>query len=105
PFATAWMGENHFAALPTALYGGVLLMSGIAYTLLQRAIIAKQGHDSLLAGAVGRDYKSKASVILYVIAIVLAFVNEWLADAIYVFVALMWFIPDRRIEHVVEKRS
>jgi uncharacterized membrane protein len=103
PFATAWMGENHFAKLPTALYGGVLLMSAIAFTILQRAIIAKQGSDSLLAGAIGRDYKGKLSLVLYCIAIALAFVKEWLADAVYVLVAALWFIPDRRIERALEK--
>jgi uncharacterized membrane protein len=103
PFVTGWMGENHFAALPTALYGFVLLMSAVAYSILQRAIIARQGRGSLLAGAVGRDRKGKLSLILYASAIGLAFVNQWIADALYVFVALMWFIPDRRIEAAVEK--
>jgi uncharacterized membrane protein len=97
-FATGWMGENHFAPLPTALYGVVLLLSGIAYTLLQSAIIADQGKDSKLAAAVGRDLKGKASAALYAVAVGLAFVREWLADAIYVFVALLWLVPDRRIE-------
>jgi uncharacterized membrane protein len=104
PFVTGWMGENHFAALPTALYGFVLLMSAVAYTILQRAIIARQGRSSLLAGAVGRDLKGKFSLIFYAIAIGLAFVNQWLADSLYVLVALIWFIPDRRIEKAVEKR-
>jgi len=104
PFATAWMGENHFAALPTALYGFVLLMSAVAYLILQRAIIVKQGRDSLLAGALGRDRKGKLSLVFYLIGIGLAFVNQWLADAMYVLVAAIWFIPDRRIERVIEKR-
>jgi len=98
PFVTGWMGENHFAPLPSAVYGGVLLLAAIAYTILQRAIIAAQGPGSKLAAAVGTDLKGKISVGLYVAAIPLAFVREWLADAIYVAVALMWLVPDRRIE-------
>src|SRR4051812_17326233 len=101
PFVTGWMGENHFEAVPTALYGFVLLMAAIAYTLLQRAIIARQGRDSLLAGAVGRDRKGKFSLVCYATAIGLSFVNQWLADALYVLVAAIWFIPDRRIERVL----
>jgi uncharacterized membrane protein len=98
PFATGWMGENHFASLPTAVYGVVLLLAGVAYLILQRAIIARQGPGSRLAAAVGRDVKGKVSAALYAAAIPLAFVREWMADAIYVFVALMWLVPDRRIE-------
>jgi uncharacterized membrane protein len=98
PFVTGWMGENHFAATPTALYGGVLLAAGIAYVLLQSAIIADQGPGSKLAAAVGKDLKGKLSASLLAVAIPLAFVREWLADAIYVTVALMWLVPDRRIE-------
>jgi len=98
PFTTGWMGENHFASLPTAAYGGVLLCSGVAYLILQKAIIADQGKDSTLAAALGKDWKGKASAILYVVAIPLAFVNEWIADGIYVAVALMWLVPDTRIE-------
>jgi TMEM175 potassium channel family protein len=105
PFATGWMGENHFDALPTALYGFVLLMSAIAYVILQSAIVAKQGRDSLLAGALGRDYKGKVSVGCYAVAMGLAFVNEWLADVLYVLVAMMWFVPDQRIERIVESRG
>jgi uncharacterized membrane protein len=101
PVATAWMGENHFAALPTAAYGFVLLMAAIAYWLLQRTIIAHQGADSLLARAVGRDLKGRASPLLYLAAIFSAFASPWIAAAIYVLVALMWLIPDRRIEHVL----
>ncbi len=97
PFATGWMGENHFDAVPTALYGLVLLLAGVAYRLLQRAIIADEGNRSL-AAAVGRDVKGRASVALYATAIPLAFVREWIADAIYVAVALIWLVPDRRIE-------
>jgi uncharacterized membrane protein len=103
PFVTGWMGENHFDALPTALYGVVLLMSAIAYTILQTAIIRKQGRDSLLAGAIGRDCKGKFSLICYCLAIGLAFVNQWLADALYVLVAVMWLIPDRRIERMLDR--
>jgi uncharacterized membrane protein len=98
PFVTGWMGENHFAATPTALYGAVLLAAGIAYVLLQSAIIADQGPRSKLAAAVGKDLKGKLSAIMLAVAIPLAFVREWLADAIYVTVALTWLIPDRRIE-------
>jgi uncharacterized membrane protein len=103
PFATGWMGENHFAEAPTALYGFVLLMAAIAYWLLERAIIAEHGRGSLLASAVGADWKARVSMILYGLAIGLAFVNEWLADAIYVTVAVMWFIPDPRIEKHLKK--
>jgi len=98
PFVTGWMGENHFAATPTAFYGGVLLGAAIAYLLLQSAIIADQGPASKLAAAVGKDLKGKLSAILLAVAIPLAFVREWAADAIYVTIALMWFVPDRRIE-------
>jgi uncharacterized membrane protein len=98
PFATGWMGENHFAATPTAVYGVVLLAAAIAYYLLQAAIIADQGPESTLRAAVGRDLKGKISPVLYAVAIPLAFFREWLADAIYVAVALMWLVPDRRIE-------
>ena len=98
------MGENHFAALPTALYGCVLLMAAVAYFILQSAIIARQGRDSLLAGALGRDRKTKLSLVLYGVAIGLSFVNRWAAGALYVFVAAMWLIPDRRIERALEGR-
>jgi uncharacterized membrane protein len=101
PFATGWMGENHFASAPTALYGVPLLMAAIAYWILQQVIIAAQGRDSLLASAVGADFKGKISPLLYIAAIGLAFVHQWIADAIYVFVALMWLVPDRRIERVI----
>jgi uncharacterized membrane protein len=98
PFVTGWMGENHFAATPTALYGGVLLAAGIAYVLLQSAIIADLGPGSKLAAAVGKDLKGKLSPILLAVGIPLAFVREWAADALYVTVALIWLVPDRRIE-------
>lgn len=98
PFATGWMGENHFASLPTALYGAVLLLAAIAYSILQRAIIASEGEGSRLAAALGRDVKGRISPLLYAAAIPLAFVRQGLSDAIYVGVALMWLVPDRRIE-------
>jgi uncharacterized membrane protein len=98
PFVTGWMGENHFASLPTAVYGVVLLLAAIAYEILQFAIIAENGPDSKLAAAVGKNLKGKISAALYVAAIPLAFVNKWISDAIYILVAIIWFIPDRRIE-------
>jgi uncharacterized membrane protein len=101
PFATGWMGENHFARLPTALYGAVLLMAAIAYYILQRCIVVAQGPRSVLAAALGRDLKGKASPVLYAVAIGIAFFNEWVANGIYVFVALMWLVPDRRIERTL----
>ena len=105
PFTTAWMGENHLAAIPTAVYGFVLLMAAIAYYVLQRTIIARQGRDSLLAHAIGKDRKGKLSPLLYLAAIPLAFVSSWIAAGLYVFVALLWFIPDPRIEREIEKRE
>jgi uncharacterized membrane protein len=101
PFTTGWMGENHFAAMPSALYGVVLLMAAIAYFILQQLIIASQGPDSLLKKAIGRDWKGKASPILYFLAIVAAFWSHWISQALYVLVALMWLVPDRRIEHLL----
>jgi uncharacterized membrane protein len=101
PFATGWMGENHFARVPTALYGVVLLMAAIAYYLLERAIIRAQGPDSILKKAVGRDLKGKLSPLLYILAIVATLLSTWIAEAIYVAVALIWLIPDRRIENVL----
>jgi uncharacterized membrane protein len=101
PFATAWMGENHFAPAPTALYGVLMVLSGIAYTILQQTIIAAQGDDSKLARAVGSDRKGRISIALYVAAIPLAFVQPLISDAIYVIVALVWLAPDPRIERVV----
>jgi uncharacterized membrane protein len=102
PFATGWMGENHFAALPTALYGGVLLMAAIAYVILQQAIIAAEGKESTLRKAVGGDWKGKLSPLLYVAGILLTFWSPWLAQALYVSVALIWLVPDRRIEHELQ---
>ena len=101
PFATAWMGENHFARVPTAIYGAVLLMAAIAYFILAHAIIRKEGQDSILGRAFGSDWKGKISPLLYLIAIGLAFVHEWLAQAVYTTVAIMWLVPDRRIERIV----
>jgi uncharacterized membrane protein len=105
PFVTGWMGENHFAALPTAFYGAVLLMASLAYLLLQCAIVAEHGRDSLLATALGADFKGKVSTLCYAVAIGLSFVNQWLADALYVLVAVMWFVPDRRIERRMAERK
>jgi uncharacterized membrane protein len=98
PFVTGWMGENHFASLPTAAYGAVLLAAGLAYLVLQRALIAAQGPGSMLELAVGKDRKGKLSVAMYAAAIPLAFVDQRISDALYVLVALVWLIPDRRIE-------
>jgi len=98
PVATGWVGENILHELPTALYGIVLLMAAIAYFILQYVIIRAQGTSSTLAKAVGKDWKGKASVLLYATAIGIAFVGPWVADAIYVIVAVMWLVPDRRIE-------
>jgi len=105
PFATAWMGENHFAAKPSAVYGFVLLMAAIAYSVLQRTIISAEGPSSLLKVAVGADRKGKASVILYLLGIAAAFSLRGLALAIYFITALMWLIPDRRIEKAMERRQ
>ena len=101
PFVTRWMGENHFASAPTAVYGVVLFMAAIAYWILQRTIISKHGQDSLLAVAIGKDYKGKLSPALYLIAIPSAFLRQWIAGAIYVLVALIWLVPDKRIERVL----
>jgi uncharacterized membrane protein len=92
------MGENHFASAPLALYGTVLFMAALAYSLLQRTIIDRHGRDSVLAAAIGKDLKGKLSLLLYAIAVPCAFLSPWIAGAVYVFVAVMWLIPDRRIE-------
>ena len=97
PFVTGWMGENHFSPVPTALYGVVLFLAAIAYLVLQRVIIANQGANSVLARAVGQDFKGKISLSVYAAAIPLAFWNERLSQACYVLVALIWLVPDRRI--------
>src|SRR4249919_778160 len=98
PFTTGWMGENHFTAVPTALYGVVLLMAAIAYLVLQLAIIRAQGPDSILKKAIGRDWKGKLSPVLYLVAIVATLRTSWIAQVIFVIAALIWLIPDRRIE-------
>jgi uncharacterized membrane protein len=104
PFATGWMGENQFASLPTAVYRVAMLMPAVAYNLLQLAIVAHHGDASPLAKALGRDVKGKISPVLYFAASVLAFFVPWVAQAIYVFVALMWLIPDRRIERALREK-
>lgn len=101
PFTSAWMGENHLAPTPTAVYGVVLLMAAIAYYILERAIIKQQGRDSLLATAVGRDWKGKLSPVLYLLAIPLAYVSPWISNGLFVIVAGFWLVPDRRIERVL----
>jgi uncharacterized membrane protein len=101
PFTTAWMGENHFAATPTAVYGVTLLMAAIAYYILQSRIIRLEGQDSTLARAVGRDWKGKVSPILYLLAIPLAFVHQLIAQLLYLIVAIIWLVPDKRIEHAL----
>src|ERR1700690_1082999 len=105
PFVTGWMGENYFASSPTALYGVVLFMAAFAYWVLQRTIIASQGDNSLLAKAVGKDIKGKLSPLLYSIAIIAAFFEQWIAGGLYVLVALMWLVPDRRIERVLSDKK
>jgi uncharacterized membrane protein len=103
PFVTAWMGENEFAAWPMALYGVILVLSAVAYFILTRALIAVHGRDSVLANAINRDVKGKVSVVIYLVAIPLAFVSSWLAGGLYVLVAVIWLVPDRRIENVLER--
>jgi uncharacterized membrane protein len=105
PFSTGWIGENRLAPMPTAVYGGVLLMAAIAYYILQRAIISHQGKTSLLATAIGTDWKGKLSPVLYLAAIALAFVSPRLSSGLYVLVALLWLVPDRRIERVLAEKS
>ena len=101
PFVTGWMGENHFQAGPTAVYGFVLLMAAIAYWILQRAIVVREGRESLLGRVTANDLKGRISPVMYVIAIPLSFVRPWMAGALYVAVALMWLIPDSRIERAL----
>jgi uncharacterized membrane protein len=103
PAATAWMGENFLAPVPTAVYGATLLMPAIAYFLLQKAIVHRQGEHSVLASALGTDFKGKLSPLLYVAAIVLAFISPWFSIAIYALVAVMWLIPDQRIEKALRE--
>ncbi len=102
PFVTGWMGANHFAPTPTAMYGVVLLMAAIAYYILQCTILAAPGGNQVLADAIGNDWKGKISPILYVLAIPLSYVSPWIANGLYVLVALLWLVPDRRIEKTVE---
>jgi uncharacterized membrane protein len=103
PFATGWIGENHFAAAPMSLYGFILLMAGLAYYILQSLIIKNEGKDSVLAKAVGKDLKGKISPFLYIAAIALAWVNPVISGVIYFTAALIWLIPDRRIERTVRQ--
>ncbi|HKY21813.1 MAG TPA: TMEM175 family protein [Vicinamibacterales bacterium] len=104
PFVTGWMGENHFAPTPTALYGVVLLMNAMAYWVLQRYIITSQGSESLLQRAIGNAWKEKLSPVLYALAIPAAFLSQWMSQGIYVIVALLWLVPDRRIEKVLQEK-
>ena len=101
PFVTGWMGENHFSSIPTVLYGFVLLMAAIAYWLLAKSIIAAHGPDALLAQAIGKDYKGTGSIVLYAFSIPIAFINQWFSLGIYILVALLWLIPDKRVEKVL----
>ncbi len=103
PFVTAWMGENAFAAVPVAAYGIVLLMAAIAYTILVWTLIELHGRGSVLATAIGRDLKGRISLVLYVVAILLTLVNSWLAFGVYILVAAIWFVPDRRIERTMRQ--
>ena len=103
PFATGWMGENNFATIPVVFYGGVLWFAGLAYYILTRALIARHGQDSLLAAAIGKDTKGLWSLYIYTAAIPLAFVAAWIAALLYVVVAIIWLIPDRRIETKLER--
>jgi uncharacterized membrane protein len=103
PFVTGWMGANHFATAPTALYGAVMLLAAIAYYILQNLIIADHGCDSKLAASIGRDLKGKLSLVLYATAIVTSFFQPWISGGIYVVVALLWLVPDRRIARVVNE--
>jgi uncharacterized membrane protein len=105
PLSTAWMGENHIAPAPTAAYGFVLLMAAIAYYVLQRAILAHEGQGSRLASALGRDWKGRLSPLLYLAAMGLAFVTPWIANGLYTFGALLWLIPDRRLEREFDTRN
>ena len=105
PFVTGWMGENHYAAAPSAIYGVVLLMAAVAYWILQQMIIVSQRHDSLLKEAIGSDWKGKLSPLIYLIALPVAFWSQWISQGLYVLVALIWLVPDRRIENVLVGRE
>ncbi len=104
PFATGWMGENHFAKATMTVYGAILLMAGVAYWLLQSLIIRSQGENSILKKAIGRDIKGLSSPALYILGIAFSFFNEWLSGAVYIFVALMWLVPDQRIERIIKEQ-
>ena len=104
PFTTGWMGENHFAAAPVALYGLVLLLAAVAYRILQQLIIASQGQESVLKKAIGKDWKGRLSLLVYAAAIPTAFVSRWISLALYLFVALSWLIPDKRIEEAISRK-
>lgn len=101
PFTTAWVGENHGASWPTAIYGIVFLMAAVAYFILQNCIVEVHGRDSLLAKSLGSDWKGRISLVSYLVAVGLAFVNQWFSDVLYVFVALIWLVPDKRLEKVL----
>ena len=103
PFVTGWMGENRFAAVPAAMYGVVLLFAAIAYFILARALLSIHAPDSVLATALGADFKGKISMVIYLLAIPLAFVRSWLACGLYILVAVMWLVPDRRIEKTIAR--
>ena len=103
PFVTGWMGENQFAAWPVALYGAVLLFASIAYYILARALISLHGRESTLAAALGKDFKGKASIVVYLVAIPSAFISPWISCGLYVLVAVVWLIPDRRIEKTLTR--
>jgi uncharacterized membrane protein len=103
PFTTGWMGENHFAHWPAALYGGVLLGAAIAYYILSRALVALHGRESTLAAALGRDFKGKASIVVYLVAILASFISPWISCGLYVLVAVAWLVPDRRIENTLTR--
>ncbi len=103
PFGTAWMGENNFARWPVAVYGAVLLFAAVAYFILAKTLIALHGRDSVIATALGRDFKGKISIVIYLAAVALALVGPWIACALYVSVAVMWLVPDRRIERTLAK--
>lgn len=105
PFVTGWVGENHFSNLPVAFYGFVLLMAAISYFILQRSILKVQGKDSILAKALGKDLKGKASPIFYITGIIASFYNPWIAGALYILVALMWLVPDKRIEIILREKE
>ncbi len=105
PFVTGWVGENHFAELPMALYGAVLLMAAIAYFILQKSILAVQGKDSILAKAIGKDLKGKASPIIYTVAVIVSFYYPWIAGSLYILAALMWLVPDKRIEIIFKEEE